>query len=68
LPQWLGRISYPLYLSHWIVLNHLPGPLILRVAVAFAVAQMLTWTVERWSIEVSRHTSRLWPRPAMRAV
>jgi peptidoglycan/LPS O-acetylase OafA/YrhL len=68
LPQWLGRISYPLYLSHWIVLNHFPGPLILRVAVAFAVAQMLTWTVERWSIEASRQTSRLWPRAAVRAV
>ena len=52
--QWLGRISYPLYLSHWLVLHYCPGPMALRVGLAFALAQALTMTIERWSIAASR--------------
>ena len=59
--QWLGRISYPLYLTHWMVLHYLGGPLWARVALAFAIAQALTWTVERWSISGSRRAGR-WVR------
>ena len=56
--QWLGKISYPLYLTHWMVLNYLHGPLWARVALSFAIAQLLTWTVERWSISGSRSAGR----------
>ena len=58
LPQWLGHISYPLYLSHWLVLTYLPGPMVGRIAAAFILAQILTVTVERWSIRASRRISR----------
>lgn len=64
IPQYLGRISYPLYLSHWLVLHHVPGPLWLKVITAFAVAHVLTITVERWSIEGSRRVRA--PRLAAR--
>jgi peptidoglycan/LPS O-acetylase OafA/YrhL len=53
-PQWLGRISYPLHLSHWMVLRYCSGPIVLRAAAALVLAQLLTWTVERWSIDASR--------------
>lgn len=52
--QWIGRISYPLYLSHWLVLKYCPGPIVGRILAAFIVAQLLTLTVERWSIAASR--------------
>lgn len=63
LPQWLGRISYPLYLSHWMVLRYCPGSTVARVAAAFVIAQILTWTVERWSIDASRQGWRMRFRP-----
>jgi peptidoglycan/LPS O-acetylase OafA/YrhL len=62
LPQWLGRVSYPLYLSHWVILYYAPGPLILRVAACFVAAEALAVTVERWSVAGSRHLSKIWPR------
>ena len=52
--QWFGRISYPLYLSHWLVLRYTPAPIALRLAACFLVAWGLTVTVERWSILGSR--------------
>ncbi len=63
LAQWLGRISYPLYLSHWIVLHYLGWPMAARIVLAFLIAEALTRTVERWSIDGSRWVGRLrWPR------
>jgi peptidoglycan/LPS O-acetylase OafA/YrhL len=66
-PQWLGRISYPLYLSHVPVLWYLDLPPWLSLPLAFAVAQLLTLTVEKWSIAASR---AILPRrrPASQAV
>ncbi len=58
IPQYLGRVSYPLYLSHWLVITYAPGPTLLRVALAFAVAHLLLLTVERWSIAVSHAVKR----------
>ena len=54
LPQFLGRISYPLYLSHWLVLRYAPGGPWLTVPLAFAVGWLLTGTIEAWSIHASR--------------
>lgn len=58
LPQWLGRISYPLYLCHWPILAGLGLPLIASIPLAFAVAEILTRTVERGSIRASRAVMR----------
>ena len=58
LAEWLGRISYPLYLSHAIVLDGCGLPIWAAVPVAILIAQLLTWTVERWSIEASRLVGR----------
>jgi len=52
--QWFGKISYALYLSHVVVLQNMPGPIWVRIAVAFVVAQFLAVTVEKWSIAASR--------------
>jgi peptidoglycan/LPS O-acetylase OafA/YrhL len=54
LAQWLGRISYPLYLSHMAIVTMLGLPLPVSVPLAFAVAALLTETVEKWSIKASR--------------
>ncbi len=51
---WLGQISFPLYLSQWLVQAFLPVPLPLQILAAFGLAQLLTWTVEAWSIKWSR--------------
>jgi peptidoglycan/LPS O-acetylase OafA/YrhL len=59
-PQFLGRISYSLYLTHWLVLRMCVtrlGPVAgvaVGVPAAFAVAWAVWWAVERPSIEVSR--------------
>jgi peptidoglycan/LPS O-acetylase OafA/YrhL len=54
LPQWLGRISYPLYLCHWPILFFLGLPIFVTVPLSLAVAALLTATVETWSIRASR--------------
>ncbi|HEX4506667.1 MAG TPA: acyltransferase family protein [Alphaproteobacteria bacterium] len=58
LPQWLGRISYPLYLCHWPIIWGLGLPLYVSIPLTFAVAHLLAGTVEAWSIAVSRTIPR----------
>jgi peptidoglycan/LPS O-acetylase OafA/YrhL len=62
--QWLGRISYSLYLSHVIIIgvlkHHLPGYwMYLAVPVCLAIASALCLIVERPSIYLSRRAGRL---------
>jgi peptidoglycan/LPS O-acetylase OafA/YrhL len=70
--QWLGRISYSLYLSHVIVFGvikfHAPGLFIyLCIPAALAVAHALCVAVERPSIVLSRLAGRWVERaPALR--
>jgi peptidoglycan/LPS O-acetylase OafA/YrhL len=54
LPQWLGRISYPLYLCHWPILFFLGLPIALAMPLSLLAALLLTVTVEKWSIRGSR--------------
>ncbi len=54
IPQWLGRVSYPLYLCHWPILAALGLPLWASIPLAFVVAEGLARTVEKWSIKASR--------------
>ena len=54
IPQWLGRISYPLYLIHVPILWYAHLPLIISIPLAFVAAAVLTETVEKWSIKASR--------------
>ncbi len=62
-PQWLGRISYPLYLCHVPIITFSGLPLWASIPLAFAVAEILTRTVEKWSLDASRAiTRRAWPR------
>jgi len=58
LPQWLGRISYPLYLCHWPIIWGLGLPLYASIPLAFAAAHFLAGTVEAWSIAASRTVPR----------
>jgi peptidoglycan/LPS O-acetylase OafA/YrhL len=59
LPQWLGRISYPLYLCHWPIIWGLGLPLYASIPLTFAAAHLLAGTVEAWSIAASRTAPRL---------
>ncbi|MDE2397462.1 MAG: acyltransferase [Burkholderiales bacterium] len=70
IPQYLGRISYPLYLFHWMAITYLSGPMWLRVLISFATAHLLTLTVERWSILASRRVgaSVRWPGLGWKAI
>lgn len=52
--QWLGRISYPLYLSHELVLDYSGLPAWGAAIVSLGVAEILTRTIEKWSIDLSR--------------
>lgn len=52
--QWLGRISYPLYLCHVPIISWMGLPLAASIPLAFATAALLTVTVEKWSIRASR--------------
>lgn len=60
IPQWLGKISYSLYLSHALVLTVAvkafgPWGGVACVPVALLVAHLIWWGVERPSIWLSRH-------------
>ncbi len=54
LPQWLGRISYSLYLSHWLVLHYVPGGVLVTIPLSFLIGWLLAETVEQWSVRISR--------------
>jgi peptidoglycan/LPS O-acetylase OafA/YrhL len=62
-PLWLGRVSYSLYLSHWLVLKACsqafgtPG-LVLAVPLALLIAEVLCRWVEIPSIALSRRVGR----------
>ncbi len=63
LPQWLGRVSYSLYLVHFIVLAlavRAFGPWggVAAIPAAFAAGWLVWWSVERPSIWSSRWVAR----------
>lgn len=72
IPQWLGKVSYSLYLVHMPVLSALliafgrPG-VVLGVPLVFSAAWLMWKYVERPSITLSRRVGRP-ARPAARAV
>jgi peptidoglycan/LPS O-acetylase OafA/YrhL len=66
IPQWLGRISYSLYLSHALVLKvfvHAFGAWggVLAIPAAFCIGWLIWWSVERPSIKLSRKIGRPTP-------
>jgi peptidoglycan/LPS O-acetylase OafA/YrhL len=67
--QWLGRISYSLYLTHLLVLAackfHFPSvALYIAIPASFAFASLVWFLVERPSIYLSRRLGRLADRHA----
>jgi peptidoglycan/LPS O-acetylase OafA/YrhL len=60
--QWLGRISYSLYLTHWIVLKAcalwFPAAVYVEIPIAFVVSYLVCVTIERASISLSRQASK----------
>jgi peptidoglycan/LPS O-acetylase OafA/YrhL len=64
IPQWLGRISYSLYLSHALVLKVFVGAFgawggVLAIPAALSIGWLIWWSVERPSIKVSRKIGRI---------
>jgi peptidoglycan/LPS O-acetylase OafA/YrhL len=64
IPQWLGRISYSLYLSHALVLKvfvHAFGAWggVLAIPAALCIGWLIWWGVERPSIKLSRKIGRI---------
>jgi peptidoglycan/LPS O-acetylase OafA/YrhL len=63
IPQWLGRISYSLYLSHALVLEVFVRALgawggVLAIPAAFGIGWSIWWSIERPSIRASRRIGR----------
>jgi peptidoglycan/LPS O-acetylase OafA/YrhL len=76
--QWLGRISYSVYLVHWIVMYSVPGlpegtpargllTLLVWLAVTMGVSTLTYYFVERPAIKVGRRAAR-WARTKVRWV
>jgi len=72
IPQWLGRVSYSLYLSHWLALSlgeYMGGRL--GVMIATPIAFLVAWAIWRWieapSIRLSRQAGALFAAPARAA-
>jgi peptidoglycan/LPS O-acetylase OafA/YrhL len=70
IPQWLGKISYSLYLTHWIVLDgcatffpRFGG--FLAVPLALVVGYLVWAGIERHSIELSRKAGSILSRAKM---
>lgn len=68
LPQWLGRISYSLYLSHMLTIGVLKYQahslwIYLAIPVSLAIAHILSFTIEAPSIALSRRAG-LWVEQA----
>jgi peptidoglycan/LPS O-acetylase OafA/YrhL len=64
IPQWLGRISYSLYLSHALVLKLFVGAFgawggVLAIPAALCIGWLIWWGVERPSIKLSRKIGRM---------
>jgi peptidoglycan/LPS O-acetylase OafA/YrhL len=62
-PQWFGRISYSLYLTHWLVLTlatraYGPWSALAALPAVFVVGWLVWWGVERPSIWASRRLGR----------
>jgi peptidoglycan/LPS O-acetylase OafA/YrhL len=63
IPQWLGKISYSLYLTHWIVIIvcnfHIPSiATYVQIPLCLAVAQLTWMTIENPSILLSRYVAK----------
>jgi peptidoglycan/LPS O-acetylase OafA/YrhL len=63
IPQWFGKISYSLYLTHWLVLTlatraYGPWSAIAALPAVFVVGWLVWWGVERPSIWASRRVGR----------
>lgn len=54
LPQYLGRISYPLYLIHWPILYQTHFGLGLKLGLIWFCSEVLTQTIEKFSIKTSK--------------
>ncbi len=68
IPQWLGTVSYSLYLSHWLVLSAAvrcwgPWAAIPAIPVAVLTGWVLWRTVEQPSVTLSRRFGRGQKRP-----
>ena len=65
IPQWLGRISYSLYLSHALVLKVFVGAFgpwggVVAIPAAFCIGWLIWLSVERPSIKVSRQIGQIY--------
>ena len=63
IPQWLGRVSYSLYLSHALVMKVFVRAFgawggVVAIPAALGIGWLIWWSVERPSIKVSRRIGR----------
>ena len=70
IPQWLGKISYSLYLTHWIVLERCVAVsprfgAIVAIPLALVVGYVVWAGIERPSFELSRKAGSILTRAKM---